>query len=157
MRPISIVFGAIALTFVGLSPGCQSTKPRSTIDFIEAPALDQVKPWIAEQKNLALAQGKQVLVYVGAPWCEPCEIFHKAASDGALNASFPNLRLLQFDSDRDSIALAAAGYGSEMIPLFAEIAVDGNASGRKIAGSVKGQAAIAEITPRLTSLLAPPK
>jgi thiol:disulfide interchange protein len=153
------------VTLLAFAAGCKSdndTKAQvsvtkqSGIEFVVAPQLANVAPWIAEQKTLAVANGKQILVYVGAPWCEPCEVFHKAAVDGLLNADFPNLRLLQFDSDRDNDAITAAGYGSEMIPLFAEIGDNGRASGRTIAGAVKGNAAIASITPRLKTLLAPP-
>ena len=63
------------------------------------------------------------------------------------------MRLLVFDADRDHDALVRAGYDSEMIPLFAVPAADGRATGRHIEGSVKGEAAVGEITPRLRALL----
>ena len=41
-----------------------------------------------------------------------------------------------------------------MIPLFALPGADGRASGKQIEGSVKGEAAVGEISPRLAALLA---
>lgn len=125
------------------------------VEFVAAAALPDVAPWIASEVARAAQDDTRILVYVGASWCEPCETFHRAAEAGKLNAALPKLRLLSFDADRDSDALARAGYGSEMIPMFAEARTDGQASGRKIMGSVKGEAAISDLTPRILSLLAP--
>jgi thiol-disulfide isomerase/thioredoxin len=101
----------------------------------------------------ARADGRRLLVYVGATWCEPCRRFHEAASAGKLDQRFGALRLLEFDFDRDGERLRAAGYVSHYIPLFAAPAADGRASGRQIQGSVKGDGAVGEIAPRLESLL----
>ncbi|MDB4968217.1 MAG: hypothetical protein JWN44_3906 [Myxococcales bacterium] len=103
----------------------------------------------------AKREGRQLLVYVGATWCEPCQRFHQAAAAHKLDADFPSLRLLEFDTDRDGERLAAAGYVSQLIPLFARPRDDGRASGRQIEGSVKGDGAVGEIVPRLRALLAP--
>ena len=62
--------------------------------------------------------------------------------------------LLEFDADLDQARLEAAGYTSQMIPLFMRPAADGQASGRQIQGSIKGPGAVAEITPRLRRLIA---
>ena len=91
---------------------------------------------------------------VGASWCEPCRRFHEAVTRGELDATFPTLRLLEFDLDRDQARLQAAGYGSRMIPLFEVPGPDGRASGRRIEGSIKGPGAVAEIVPRLRRILA---
>jgi len=99
------------------------------------------------------AEGREMVVYVGAAWCEPCRRFHAAAESGALDAAFPKLSLLEFDMDKDRDRLAAAGYSPRMIPLFAIPNGDGRASGRSFEGSVKGDGAVAEITPKLTALL----
>jgi thiol-disulfide isomerase/thioredoxin len=98
--------------------------------------------------------GRDVLVYVGAPWCEPCRYFHEAAAAGKLDDAFPGLVLLELDADRDGERLKAAGYRSRMIPLFALPGPDGAASGKQMEGSIKGDGAVAEITPRLRALLA---
>lgn len=98
--------------------------------------------------------GRDVVVYVGAPWCEPCTRFHDAVARGELDATFPTLTLLELDHDRDRASLEAAGYASRMIPLFAIPGEDGRSTGRMIQGSVKGEGAVANIVPRLKALLA---
>ena len=127
------------------------------VEFVTAAALPDVAPWIASEVARATNDNIRILVYVGASWCEPCETFHRAALAGKLNTALPKLRLLSFDADRDADALTRAGYDSEMIPMFAETRPDGQASGRKIMGSVKGEAAISDLTPRILTLLAPPQ
>jgi thiol-disulfide isomerase/thioredoxin len=98
---------------------------------------------------------RQLLVYVGATWCEPCRRFHQAAAQHALDRDFPSLRLLEFDDDRDGQRLAAAGYVGKYIPMFVKPGADGRSSGRQIEGSVKGDGAVNEIVPRLKTLLTP--
>jgi thiol-disulfide isomerase/thioredoxin len=99
------------------------------------------------------ADGRTLLVYVGATWCEPCQRFHHAVEQGELDAAFPRLSVLAFDMDRDVDALTTAGYVSHLIPLFALPKENGRASGKQIEGSVKGADAVGEITPRLRSLV----
>jgi thiol-disulfide isomerase/thioredoxin len=101
----------------------------------------------------AKADKRDLLVYVGATWCEPCQYFHNAAAAGQLDATFPGLRLVEFDLDRDKEALERAGYSSKMIPLFALPRDDGSGSGEQIEGSIKGPSAVQQITPRLKALL----
>ena len=113
---------------------------------------------VASSVKTALAQahaeGRTLLVYVGATWCEPCQRFHHAVDQGELDAAFPRLSIIGFDADRDTGSLAAAGYTSHLIPLFALPRDDGRASGKQIEGSVKGEAAVSELTPRLRGLVA---
>ena len=104
-------------------------------------------------RERAARPGRPLLVYVGAPWCEPCRRFHEAAAGGKLDAAFPGLVLLELDADRDGERLKRAGYSSRLIPLFAVPGPDGGASGRQIEGSIKGDGAVAEISPRLAALL----
>ena len=123
------------------------------LELVAAPKVDEVAPLVARELAAARAQGRDLVVYVGASWCEPCTRFHEAAAAGALDETFPRLRLLVFDFDRDHEALDRAGYTSELIPLFVVPADDGRATGRHIEGGVKGDSAVAEITPRLRALL----
>ncbi len=76
-----------------------------------------------------------------------------AALAGQLDTTFPRLRLIEFDYDRDSARLNAAGCLSRLIPLFAKPDADGRCSTARIEGSIKGEGAVAEITPRLLQLL----
>ena len=108
---------------------------------------------IREERERARSDGRDLVVYVGAKWCEPCQSFHKAAAKGDLDGEFPDLTLLEFDLDADRDRLATAGYVSQYIPLFAMPGPDGHASEKKFEGSVKGDGAVANIAPRLRSLL----
>jgi thiol-disulfide isomerase/thioredoxin len=144
---------ALALWALLLAGACGTEKPRG-IELVAAAAGD-VPTVVKRELARAAADRRQLLVYVGARWCEPCRRFHKAAAEHALDRDFPSLRLLEFDDDRDAARLASGGYASKFIPLFARPGADGRGSGRQIEGSVKGDAAVTEIVPRLRTLLAP--
>lgn len=127
--------------------------PSGKVEIVTAPAGEEPTALIKREDERATHDGKTLLVYVGATWCEPCQRFHKAAEAGKLDATFPKLRLLEFDRDRDEARLEAAGCISRLIPLFARPDAEGRCSGRRMEGSIKGEGAVAEITPRLAALL----
>jgi hypothetical protein len=114
---------------------------------------DDVQETVRREVVRARADKRDLLVYVGARWCEPCQYFHNAAAAGELDGTFPTLRLVEFDLDRDREALDRAGYSSKMIPLFALPREDGSGSGEQIEGSIKGPGAVQQIVPRLKELL----
>ncbi|MBL8717670.1 MAG: thioredoxin family protein [Myxococcales bacterium] len=120
--------------------------------FVKAPEGDVVAAVKRAQAD-ATAAGQRLVVYVGAPWCEPCKHFHEAVESGKLDAKLPRIRLLEFDLDLDETRLAQAGYVTKYIPLFALAGPDGRSNGKQIAGSIKGEGAADEITPRLLQLL----
>lgn len=123
------------------------------VRFVHARAGVGVAELVREEQARAEQDGRRLVVYVGATWCEPCHFFHAAAGRGDLDDAFPSLTLLEFDLDEDRERLVTAGYVSQYIPLFAMPGADGRASGRKIEGGVKGDGAVAELTPRLSLLL----
>lgn len=127
--------------------------PALPVEIVKATG-DDVAETVRREVVRAKADRRELLVYVGATWCEPCQYFHDAAAAGQLDATFPGLRLVEFDLDRDKEALARAGYTSKMIPLFALPREDGSGSGEQIEGSIKGPDAVQNISPRLQSLLA---
>lgn len=129
--------------------------PPQKLEMIDAPITGEVAPIVVDALATAAKDHKQLVVYVGASWCEPCTRFHKAAEAGQLDAEFGKLRLLVFDLDRDGDALAKANYKSEMIPLFALPNPDGTSSGKQIEGSIHGDGAVAQISPRLRALVGP--
>ena len=135
-----------------VAAACGVEKPRG-VEQIAAPPGD-VPTIVKSELARAARDHKQLLVYVGATWCEPCRRFHQAAAEHKLDRDFPSLRLLEFDDDRDAGRLAMAGYSGQYIPLFARPGADGRGSGRQIEGSVKGDGAVDQIVPRLRSLLA---
>ena len=139
----------------GSKPPLSATpQPMGHVQIAEAPAAGDVEPLVRDALSKASAMHRRLIVYVGATWCEPCQRFHRAAAQGELDASFPDLDVLAFDLDRDGERLASAGYVSKYIPLFALPSADGSASGKQVEGGVKGDGAVAYITPRLKGLLA---
>jgi len=137
-----------------LAAGCTQARRSRSVEFLHAPAGGDVAPIVSSEQQRAGREGRPLLVYVGASWCEPCQRFHKAASEGKLDAAFPGLRLVEFDADRDGERLATAGYVGRFIPLFARPSGDGRSSGRQVEGSVAGDTVVDDITPRLRKLLA---
>lgn len=136
-----------------LLAGCERTAaPPPRPEAIAAPADGEVAPWV--RGRVEAAAGRDVVVYVGAAWCEPCRHFKDALHRGGLDAALPRLTVLEYDLDRDGARLEAAGYTSQMIPLFMRPGPDGRGSPRFIEGSIKGEGAVAEIVPRLRALLA---
>lgn len=140
----------------------QSTSSQvSTAPAVKGPVVDwavagegDLPEIVARNVEQASKDGRTVIVYVGATWCEPCQRFHNAATAGELEGSgLPPIRILEFDLDRDGERLGAAGYGSKMIPLFAVPGKDGRDSGARIEGSIKGSGAVSNIVPRLRALL----
>jgi thiol-disulfide isomerase/thioredoxin len=125
----------------------------SRVELEPAPGAGQVAPIVRDASDRARADGRRLVVYVGATWCEPCRRFHDAAERGELDTKFPRLTLLEFDLDRDRERLAQAGYVSQYVPLFALPATDGVASGRQVEGAIKGEGAVAFIAPQLAELL----
>lgn len=119
----------------------------------KAPSGGNVAAVVKKERDAAKAIGRDLVVYVGATWCEPCQRFHKAAQAGLLDEAFPNLTLLEYDVDESREELVAAGYQSQLIPLFVVPREDGRASDKRMEGSVKGEGAVINIAPRLKTIL----
>jgi thiol-disulfide isomerase/thioredoxin len=113
-----------------------------------------VAPLVQAARAEAEADGRPLVVYVGASWCEPCVAFHDAVAAGELTEQLPPARFLEFDLDRDQQRLAEAGYTSRLIPLFVIPDADGRASAERMEGGVKGPRAVANLVGRLQPLLA---
>ena len=135
-----------------------SSSPRRVdkVRLVDPPPDGDVETAVRNALLHAETDQRRVVVYVGATWCEPCQRFHHAAERGELDGAFPDVDFLTFDSDQDGERLASAGYASKYIPLFALAGPDGRASGKQIEGGVKGEGAVANITPRLKRLLGQP-
>ena len=141
---------ALALLLLG---ACDEPAHRHGLALVDAPPGGPVEPIITDELARAITAHDALLVYVGASWCEPCREFHDAAAAGTLDDSLGALRLLVFDADRDGDALEAAGYHSNLIPLFAVPRIDGRASGKQTEGAIKGRPAALQLVPRLDRLL----
>ena len=88
----------------------------------DADALSTVRT----ERLRAKADGRVLVVYAGAGWCEPCKRFKHAVETGSLDAKLPKLTLLVFDADRDTDRLGAAGYKFQFIPYVALPGADGH-------------------------------
>lgn len=137
-------------------PGASASATPTTargVRFVTPAAGADFAAIVRAEAERARGDRRDFLVYVGATWCEPCQRFHEAAKRGELDSAFPSLTILEADADADRERLAAAGYGAELIPLFALPSPEGRGTPRRIEGSVKGDRAVANITPRLHQLL----
>ena len=152
MRHVAVLLGALAACSPSATP---PPVPSGPVRVIEAGPGD-VAPLVIAAAADAARDHRQLIVYVGAVWCEPCLAFHDAAERGELDRSLPGLTLLAFDLDLDEDRLAAAGYRSKMIPLFAVPGPDGRATDRATSGARKGGDYVGELVPRLQALLAAP-
>ena len=123
---------------------------------IMAPAQGEVPELVLAELEQAKQHGQQLLVYVGASWCEPCQVFLDALKANELPPHFDDLRFLKFDHDNDESRLDEAGFGGKMIPRFVVPAPDGSATERRFEGSTKGPEAITNIVPRLEGILDAP-
>jgi hypothetical protein len=124
------------------------------VEIVQVGGEEQVTEIVRREIAKAENERRKLLVYVGATWCEPCKHFHEAAAAGRLDRAFPDLRLLEFDHDRYAERLERAGCASEYLPLFARPEPSGRCSATaRIQGSVNGNGAVSEITPRLAGLL----
>lgn len=113
----------------------------------------EVAALVRKERERAAADGRTLIVYAGATWCEPCQRFHQAALRGELDDEFPALSILEFDVDVDRERLVQAGYASKLIPLFVLPNADGRASSRRFEGGIKGDGAVRNIVPQLKQLV----
>ena len=133
-----------------------SEPTKAGVEIQSAPAKGALTEIIAKEQARAKTDGRRLLVYVGATWCEPCQYFKQAIKRGELDAEFAGLRLLELDRDRDEARLREAGCLSRMIPLLARVEGGRCSSQARMEGSIKGPGAVAQMTPRLKALLASP-
>src|SRR5262245_2857436 len=89
-------------------------------EFVKASSLDagMAALGLASQEQ-ATRDGRRLVVYVGAPWCEPCLAFHAAVEAGKLDTELAGIRFLEFDADEHRAAIDEGGYGGRLIPRFA--------------------------------------
>jgi thiol-disulfide isomerase/thioredoxin len=136
----------------GASPTASAAARRVEIVPV-AQEVSDARTLIRTERERATREGRELIVYVGAPWCEPCQRFHDAAAKGELDQRFPTLRLVEFDRDRHEAALREAGCLSELIPLFAKPTEDGRCSDTRVQGGIKGDGAVGFIVPRLEKMM----
>ncbi len=128
--------------------------PKTKVEIVAAPNGESVEAIVQREAARARADGRDLLIYVGATWCEPCQYFHHAAERGELDEVFPTLRMIEFDRDRDEARLRAADCLSSMIPLFAAPTPDGRCDQRlRVMGGIKGPGTVDFLSDRLRKML----
>lgn len=136
------------------SAGLEAIGSKTTgVELIPAPPGD-VAAIVKSARTQARAKHRALMVYIGAVWCEPCQHFHHAAELGQLDAKFPNLTLLVFDLDNDGHRLRRAQFAPGYVPYFGVPGDDGHATANAMEGSIKGEGAVENISPRLLELVA---
>ncbi len=98
---------------------------REGLRFVTPPDDLELSAFLRSERLKQKAQGRLLVVYVGAPWCPPCKRFHAAASEGRLDAQSGRLTLVALDADRDTERLASLGYVFKNIPYFAIVGQSG--------------------------------
>ena len=68
-----------------------------------APGSDAARV-VVDERARAKSDGRDLVVYVGAKWCEPCQHFHRAAKRGTSTPSSPTSRSSSSISTRTAIA-----------------------------------------------------
>jgi thiol-disulfide isomerase/thioredoxin len=147
------VLAVLCLAACQASPQVPAPSPAG-VEIVEAPAgTTDVAALVRTTAAKVAAQHRKLVVYVGATWCEPCQQFHAAAARHALDDELPGLTLLEFDFDRDELALDKAGYQSPLIPLFVVPAADGRAGPRRAFGGKHGIDNVPLLTGKVRALL----
>lgn len=158
--------GRVSESFEGRASESATPEPAPTRAALQPPAPKNKVIWktltasngdvtkaIADETAVAKAQGRSVLVYVGATWCEPCQHFHHAIEAGKFDGVFGDVTFLAFDIDESRSALLAADYRSTYIPLFAVPDANGRATNRRSEGGIKGEGAADDLAQKLKKLL----
>ncbi len=119
------------------------------------PGLAEGRAWVRAELSRAESDGRKLVIYVGASWCEPCVRFHDAVLSGELDAELAGVRFLELDADVHERIRGEADLGcaSRMIPLFARPTAEGRCGAERVEGAIKGEGAVGFILPRLRVLL----
>lgn len=103
-----------------------SKSPGDGIKVITAAADGDALTTIRTEKLKAKADGRVLVVYVSASWCEPCRRMKDEIHAGKLDAQLGKTTLLAFDADKDGDRLGSAGYKYSFIPFVALPGADGH-------------------------------
>lgn len=147
---LTLLFSAVACNSADSS---KAPKAPDRADVIAAGS-GSVQAEVVTALAQASRDGRRLVVYVGASWCEPCQLFLDATKAGDLPAQLSDLRFLKFDHDSDEDRLNEAGFGGVMIPRFVVPGPGGVSTERRFEGATKGPGAMASIVPRLEGILA---
>lgn len=137
---------------VGAGPRTILASPSNAVDLVSGVAAGGLQAVIADEIALASRADRRCIVYVGAPWCEPCKRFKAALVAGELDAQLKGFRFIELDADLDKQRLADAGYSMTLVPFFAAPTPLGGNSGRTTAGVPNKDSPMAPLAKRVAAL-----
>lgn len=100
--------------------------PRARVRIVDAAEDTDALSLVRSRRLEAKAEGRVLVVYVSATWCEPCKRLKAELESGRLDERLANVTLLAFDADRDTERLGAAGYSYRFVPFVALPGPDGH-------------------------------
>ena len=103
-----------------------ASSPHARVHMLEAAEDSDALSLVRSKRLEAKAQGRVLVVYVSATWCEPCKRLKAELESGRLDERLANVTLLAFDADRDGDRLGAAGYSYRFVPFVALPGADGH-------------------------------
>jgi thiol-disulfide isomerase/thioredoxin len=117
-----------------------SAAPVGALMYVPATEEGDALSLIRTKRLEAKAEGRVLVVYVGATWCEPCRKMKEEIHAGRLDAKLGKTTFLAFDADRDAERLASAGYTFKFVPYVALPGADGHPAESEKARGKGGQA-----------------
>ncbi len=113
-----------------------SGRPKIVVASEDSDALTLIRTKRLEAK----AEGRVLVVYVSATWCEPCRRMKRELDSGRLDDRLAKITFLAFDADKDMDRLVAAGYSFKFVPFVALPAVAGEPAESQQATGKGGEA-----------------
>lgn len=139
------------------SAGASASAALPTPELVAVPeGVTNGRAWVQGEMARAERDGRTLVLYVGASWCEPCQRFHQALEKGELDRELGGVRFLDFDHDRHEGLLDSADLacGAQLIPLFARLEPNGTCSAqRRSEGGIKGDGAVGFMLPKIKAIL----
>ena len=123
-----------------LAPAAEAAAPRGHVKVIEANPDSDALSLVRAKRLEAKAEGRVLVVYVSATWCEPCKRLKAELESGRLDDRLANVTLLAFDADKDGDRLGAAGYSYRFVPYVALPGADGHPADSQQATGKGGEA-----------------
>ena len=118
----------------------EAPPPRGRVRIIEAAEDSDALSLVRAKRLEAKAEGRLLVVYVGATWCEPCKRLKAELASGRLDDRLAKVTFLAFDADRDGDRLGAAGYSYRFVPYVALPGADGHPADSQQAMGKGGEA-----------------
>ncbi len=117
--------GATSVAASATAPVDEAAPASSRVKVIEAAQDESALSLVRTKRLEAKAEGRVLVVYVSATWCEPCKRLKAEIASGRLDQRLGRVTLLAFDADTDGDRLGAAGYSYRYVPFVALPGADG--------------------------------